>query len=79
MRLHIEIDDALIAEVDRLAGPRGRSKFVREAVKDAVDERRRWVLIRSARGVIPSGGHDWDDDAAAWVREQRFSDSRRTG
>jgi Arc/MetJ family transcription regulator len=79
MRLHIEIDDELIAEVDRLTGPRRRSAFVREAVKGALEQRRRWELIRRSRGVIASHGHDWDDDPAAWVEAQRFSDPRFRG
>jgi Arc/MetJ family transcription regulator len=79
MRLHIEIDDELIAEVDRLTGPRQRSQFVREAVKGALERRRRWELIRRSRGVIASHGHEWDDDPAAWVHAQRFSDPRFKG
>lgn len=79
MRLHIEIDDKVIAEVDRLAGPRRRSQFVRDAVTGALDRRRRWELIHRARGVITPHGHEWDEDPAAWVHDQRFSDPRFSG
>lgn len=79
MRLHIEIEDALVAEVDRVAGPRRRSQFVRAAVVDAVERRRRWELIRSARGVIGDQGHEWDADPGAWVTAQRHGDPRFTG
>lgn len=79
MRLHIEVDDTLIAEIDKLAGPRQRSQFVRDALQGAVEQRRRWEHIRRARGVIADSGHEWDDDPAGWVRAQRFSDSRFVG
>lgn len=79
MRLHIEIEDGLVAEVDRVAGPRRRSEFVRAAVAHAVERRRRWDLIRSARGVVDDDGHEWDDDPAGWVHAQRHGDPRFTG
>jgi len=28
---------------------------------------------------LPDTGHDWDDDPAAWVRQQRRADPRRAG
>ena len=32
MRMHIEIADVIVAEIDAVAGPRRRSAFVRDAV-----------------------------------------------
>ena len=32
MKLHIDMDDELVADVDALAGRRGRRRFLREAV-----------------------------------------------
>ena len=79
MRMHIELDDRLVAQVDEIAGPRGRSAFVRRAVERALDQERRWADIEAAAGVIEARGHEWDDDPAAWVREQRRADARRAG
>lgn len=79
MRMHIELDDDLVAEVDRLAGPRGRSDFVREALRMAIDRQVRAEALRRAAGVIDDGGHEWDDDPAAWVEQQRRGDQRRVG
>lgn len=79
MRLHIELDDKLVSRVDELAGPRGRSAFVRRAVEQAVRQELRWADIEAAAGAIAGAGHDWDADAAAWVREQRRADDRRAG
>lgn len=79
MRMHIELEDDLVAEIDRIAGPRGRSRFVRQAIARAIEDDVRWDLIESAAGSIADTGHDWDDDPAEWVRQQRFSDPRRVG
>lgn len=79
MRMHIELDDDLVAQVDQLTGPRGRSAFVRAAVEQAIAQRRRWAEIEAAAGQIGERDHEWDDDPAAWVRQQRQADSRRVG
>lgn len=79
MRLHIEMDDGLVQQIDDVAGRRRRSKFVRDAVVAALDRSRRAELIMSARGSISDTGHEWDDDPAGWVREQRHVDPRRVG
>ena len=79
MRMHIELDDDLVRQMDELAGARGRSAFVRRAIEAAVGEERRWRSLESAFGSIPDHGHDWDDDPAEWVRRQRTSDPKRVG
>ncbi len=79
MRMHIEMDDDLVGRVDAVAGRRGRSQFVREAVLAALEQRRRAALVRAARGSISEGGHEWDADPAQWVRRQRRGDERRVG
>lgn len=76
--MHIEMDDDLVARIDQVAGRRGRSRFVREAVISALDRRRRAELVRTARGALSPDGHDWDEDPAQWVRDQRHHDPRRT-
>lgn len=79
MRVHISLDDALLEQLDDLVGPRQRSPFIAEAVRRAIDDERRWRKIESTFGVIDDRGHDWDDDPAAWVHEQRRADARRVG
>lgn len=78
MRLHITVDDALIAELDARAGSRRRSAFIAELIRRGLEDERRWDDIESALGSIPDEGHDWDDDPAEWVRRQR-ADDRRVG
>lgn len=79
MRMHIELDDQLIAEVDKLAGARGRSLFVRNALQTAVRQANRRVQLDAAAGSIADHGHEWDDDPGEWVRRQRRADARRAG
>ncbi|MGH2758191.1 MAG: CopG family transcriptional regulator [Actinomycetota bacterium] len=79
MRMHIELDDELVTRIDAIAGDRGRSRFIRRAIMRALDHANRWDLIESAYGSIAERGHDWDNDPAAWVRQQRRADRRRIG
>jgi hypothetical protein len=79
MRVHISLEEELVEEIDRRVGPRGRSSYIAEAVARRLDQDRRWEKIWSVVGVIPDTGHEWDDDPAAWVREQRRADPRRIG
>jgi metal-responsive CopG/Arc/MetJ family transcriptional regulator len=79
MRLHIEIDDRIVNQIDEIAGPRGRSKFIRDAITSALEHRKRRALIASARGSIGTTGHAWDQDPGEWVRAQRRADRRKVG
>lgn len=76
MRVHINLDEDLVREVDDLVGPRGRSPYVAEAVREKVERDRRWEKIKSAVGSISDTGHPWDPDPAAWVHEQRHKGER---
>jgi hypothetical protein len=78
MRLHIQIDDALLAELDDAVGQRQRSAYISRAVRHQLDEDHRRRALRASLGSIDDGGHEWDDDPAGWTRRQR-SDDRRAG
>ena len=78
MRLHILLDDDLVAEIDRRAGKRKRSDFIARVVSDAIDDENRWDEIEAGLGVLADVDHEWDTDAAQWVRSQR-RDTRRSG
>jgi hypothetical protein len=77
--MHIELDDALVREIDALAGQRGRSGYVRAALTRALEADRRAAALLSVAGAIEDTPHDWDHDPAAWVRAQRRTDPRRAG
>ena len=71
MRLHMALDDVLVDEIARRAGPRLRSAFIAELVRRGLENERHWDEIESALGGVPDASHAWDDDPAAWVRRQR--------
>lgn len=71
MRVHISLDESLVKEVDELAGERGRSSFIEETVRQRLDRERRWRKVERAMGSISDTGHDWDEDPAKWVHQQR--------
>jgi hypothetical protein len=79
VRIHVHLDDALVAELDERVGARGRSRFIERATRAALDDQRRWEAICSAIGVVDDRGHAWDADPAAWVNEERGRDARRVG
>ncbi|HST56055.1 MAG TPA: ribbon-helix-helix protein, CopG family [Solirubrobacteraceae bacterium] len=76
MRMHINLDDELVSEIDTLAGSRGRSAFIRDAVAQEVDRRRRWKAFEQAVGAAPDFGSHLPPD---WIRQERRSDPRRVG
>lgn len=78
MRLHIQLDDDLVAALDRRVGPRNRSPFIAQLIRQALEDEQRWDELEAALSSIAPTGHDWDDDPARWVRKQR-RDARRTG
>lgn len=79
MRLHITLDDGLVAELDRRAGRGRRSAFIGRTVERALGDERRWEEIEASLGSIEDSGHAWDADPAAWVRASRRADARRLG
>jgi Arc/MetJ family transcription regulator len=79
MRVHIHLDDELVAELDRRAGDRNRSAYVAALIRLALEDERRWDDIESSLGSISDTGHDWDDDPAAWVAAERAADKVRAG
>ena len=79
MRLHISLDDELVAELDRRVGARQRSAFIAASLRQALDDQRRWDDIEAGLGSIPDEGHRWDGDPAAWVAAERRADETRLG
>lgn len=79
MRLHIQLEDDLVADIDRRAGPRRRSAFITALIRRGLEDERRWDEIEASLGLISDTGHDWDEDPAEWVRSQRRNDLKRSG
>ena len=76
MRIHLTLDDDLVAELDRRRGTRQRSTYVAELIHRALEDER-WNDIEAALGSIPDRGHLWDESPADWVRSQRSADTCR--
>lgn len=69
MRLHINLDEHLARQIDELAGPRGRSRYIREAIEAKVDVDRRIAARRRFIGSIP--------DFAPWMTADWISENRK--
>ncbi|HEU4707513.1 MAG TPA: hypothetical protein VFS64_10015 [Solirubrobacterales bacterium] len=79
MRLHISLDDDVVAELDRRAGRGRRSAFIERTVERALEDERRWEELEDSLGALADSGHEWDRDPAGWVRAGRRADPRRAG
>jgi metal-responsive CopG/Arc/MetJ family transcriptional regulator len=79
MRVHITLDDELVAELDERVGTRRRSAFISETVRRALEDERRWQDIEAGFGALAETSHEWDDDPAGWVVAQRHDDPTRVG
>ncbi|MGI8793779.1 MAG: hypothetical protein ACR2H3_11485 [Acidimicrobiales bacterium] len=78
MRMHIQLPDDLVEQLDARLGTRQRSAFLTALIRKALDDERRWDELEAVLGSIDDSGHDWDDDPAGWVKAQR-ADTRRAG
>jgi metal-responsive CopG/Arc/MetJ family transcriptional regulator len=73
-RTHIVLDEETLEAVDRIAGPRGRSKFIEEAVRSRVEQLELLAELEVAGPLIDVDAHpEWatSEDVAAWVRSVR--------
>ena len=71
MRIHVVLDDDLVAEIDRRVGERKRSEYIAGTVRAAIDDGQRWDETETGLGALADTEHDWDADPAGWVRLQR--------
>jgi len=74
-RTNVTLPEELMREVDGLAGPRGRSQFVADAVAFKVKRERLRRALDASRGVFVGGrNHMTPDEAYRWVRSMREDD-----
>jgi len=69
MRMHISLGDDLVKQIDEIAGSRGRSQFIREAVEGKLDIEARLAARRRAFGSLP--------DFAPWMTPEWISQNRK--
>lgn len=78
MRTNLVLPRALVDEVDRLAGPRGRSRYVADALTERLRRDRLRDAVEVTAGVLdPEDYPQWrtSEDVVAWVRERRAEDT----
>ena len=75
-RTNVTLPPELLAEVDRLAGPRGRSRYVAEAVEQRVKRDRLGKAIRETAGIMV-GKPGWmsPDEVVRWVDKLRSEET----
>ena len=74
VRTNLLLPEALLAEVDRIAGPRGRSRFVAEALEARLRRERLRMAIKESAGVLSAEDYPYwatSKDVVAWVRAGR--------
>jgi metal-responsive CopG/Arc/MetJ family transcriptional regulator len=79
MRLQVDLDDELVAQLDRRVDGKSRSSFIGWALRRALDEEQRWEDIEAGLGALSASEHEWDADPAGWVEAQRRIDPTRVG
>ena len=76
-RAHIVLPDELLADVDALVGPRRRSAFLAEVIREAVNRRRLLEFLSSPEPVLKNEEYpEFRDGSEAWVRRRREEDRR---
>jgi Ribbon-helix-helix protein, copG family len=71
-RTNVTLPAELLAEVDELAGPRGRSRYVADAVEKQVRrDRQRKVFEKTAGVMVGKPGWMNPDEALAFARTLR--------
>ena len=74
MRVHVTLPKEMVEEVDRLVGPRRRSEFIVEAVRQQLARRKRSEMGRRVAGSLAEvdvPGWESSESAAEWVRVNR--------
>jgi metal-responsive CopG/Arc/MetJ family transcriptional regulator len=77
VRTNVTLPTEVIAEIDELAGPRGRSAYVAEAVQARLKRDRMRKILDETYGAA-SGHSEWKDadEAYRWARSLREHNPR---
>ncbi|MGH9770122.1 MAG: hypothetical protein ACRD4Q_00230 [Candidatus Acidiferrales bacterium] len=76
-RAHVLLPDDLLADIDSLVGPRGRSSFLIEILRQEVNRRRLLAALNNPEPAWKDEDHpELAHGAAAWVRRTRDEDNR---
>ena len=75
-RTNLTLPADLMDEVDRLAGPRGRSRYVAEAVAQRVKRDRLGTAIRETSGMMRGTPNQMSrNEVSAWIDRLRSEET----
>lgn len=80
VRTNLLLPAQLVSEVDHFAGPRGRSRYVAEAIEQRLHRDRWWEAAQATAGawkdhpLFPT-----DESVVEWVRAQRAEETGAGG
>jgi metal-responsive CopG/Arc/MetJ family transcriptional regulator len=75
-RTNMTLPEELLAEIDAIAGPRGRSRYVAEALTQRLRRDKLGRAIASTAGVMARGGTGMTrKEVSAWVERVRAEQS----
>ncbi|HEY3081930.1 MAG TPA: type II toxin-antitoxin system VapB family antitoxin [Chloroflexota bacterium] len=80
MRTHVVIDDEVMREVDRIVGPRRRSEFIEQALREKLQHERQDWAVEALAGALKGGTPEYwstPDRVVEWIRERRRLDQAR--
>ncbi|MBV9767160.1 MAG: hypothetical protein JOZ48_20135 [Acidobacteriaceae bacterium] len=76
-RAHILLPEDLLADIDSLVGPRGRTAFLIEVLRKEVNRRRLLQFLSSPEPLLKDEHYpEFKDGAETWVRRMREEDAR---
>ena len=78
VRTNLLLPKELVEEVDRFAGPRGRSRYVTEALGERLRRDRLREAIESTAGALRGANYPhWESSEAVveWVRQLRAEET----
>jgi predicted transcriptional regulator len=78
IRTHVVFPKELVESVDRLVGPRKRSRFFVQAIEEKIERERLGRALATTAGFLAEGTHpEWEtpEQVSAWVHELRSLDS----
>lgn len=77
-RAHIVLPEDLVAEIDSVVGPRGRSAFLAETARAELRRRRLLAFLHSKEPILRDEDHpELAGGSAAWVRKLRAEGEKR--
>jgi metal-responsive CopG/Arc/MetJ family transcriptional regulator len=75
-RTNLTLPEHLLREVDAIAGPRGRSRYVAEAVEQRLRRDRLRLAVEQSAGVFRATPHAMSrEQVSQWVDEIRSEES----